>query len=298
MIEIIFLGTCSGIPTKYRSHPAIALVRNGEILLFDCGEGTQRQLTFANLSIMKISKIFITHFHADHFAGLMALPQSMLLLNRKKPLYIYGPEGIDEIGEVILKLAGYELDFEIRFIEANEGVVCKEKNYMIKAIEVNHSIPTLAYCYEENPKRKFLVEKAKAMGLKPGPWYKKLQMGEEVLYEGKLIKPDDVTKIVKGKKIVYSGDTTYCEKLIDFAKDADLLIHEATYASNMQKKAREVMHSTCIDAAKIAKKANAKKLILTHISARYKDASKLLEEAKKIFKNTEIAKDFMKIVLK
>ncbi len=298
MIEIIFLGTSSGIPTKYRGHPAIALVRNGEILIFDCGEGTQRQLVFAGLSIMKISKIFITHLHADHFAGLIALPQSMYLLGRRKPLYVYGPEGIEELGEIILKLAGYELDFEIKFITAEEGVICEERDYIIKAIKVNHSIPTLAYCYEEKPKRKFLVEKAKALGLKPGPWYKKLQMGQEIFYEGRLIKPDDVTKVVKGKKIVYSGDTAYCEKLIEFAKDADLLIHEATYASDMQERAREVMHSTCIDAAKIAKAANVKKLILTHISARYKDASKLLEEARKIFRNTEIAKDFMRIVLK
>ncbi|MEM5790644.1 MAG: ribonuclease Z [Candidatus Aenigmatarchaeota archaeon] len=301
MILITFLGTVSGIPSKERNHPSIAIEYFGEkkdTILFDCGEGTQLQLMKANISFMKINKIFITHWHADHFAGLIPLLQTMNLEKRKKELKIFGPEA-EKFVSNILKLGYFGCKFPVKAINTPlEGdvtsLIDESEEYEIYSIPVLHTIPSVAYCFKEKDRWKIDEKKLKELGLKRGYWLRKLKKDKEAIYKGRKINIEDVGKIKKGLKIVYSGDTKPCDNMIKISMDADLLIHDATFLEEQEGKA----HADVKQAAKIAKKANVKQLILTHISRRYTDAKKLEEEAKKIFENTKVAHDFMKVILK
>ena len=295
-MEITFLGTSSAVHSFKRNHPSIVLKAFGEVLMFDCGEGTQRQLIYAKISPMKISKIFITHFHGDHILGLPGLLQSMNFRGREKKLTIYGPQGLHMLKEAIFNLGYCKIEFPIEFIEIGSEIVEKTDDYVIKSQEVNHYVPCLAYSIEELKKPRFLREKAIELGVPVGPDFGKLHNGEEVEIDGKIIKPEQVLGPPrKGKKITYSGDTTPCEELIEMAKESTILIHEATYIEEDSDKAEENYHSTSSDAALIAKKSNAKRLILTHISTRYNDTDQLLKEALEIFENTEVAEDLKRI---
>ena len=295
-MEIIFLGTSSAVHSYTRNQPAIILKAFGEIILFDCGEGTQRQLIFAKISPMKISKIFISHYHGDHILGLPGLLQSMNFRGRETKLTIYGPKGLNALKNAILNLGYCKIDFPIEFIEiGTETIECCEE-YIIRSQHVNHQVPCLAYAVEELKKPRFLRQKAIELGVPVGPAFGKLHNGEEIEINGKIIKPEQVLGPArKGIKITYSGDTAPCEEMIDFAKDSTILIHESTYMNEDADKAEENFHSTSSDAARIAKKSNSKQLVLTHFSTRYATLDDLLKEAKKIFKNTKLAKDFMKI---
>ena len=295
-MEIIFLGTSSAVHSYTRNHPAIILKAFGQTMLFDCGEGTQRQLIFAKVSPMKISKIFISHYHGDHILGLPGLLQSMNFRGRDKELTIYGPEGIDEMKNAIFNLGYSKIEFPIEFVEIGSQTVEDCEEYIIKSQSVNHNVPSLAYSIEEIKKPRFLREKAIELGVPVGPDFGRLHNGEEVEIDGKIIKPEQVLGPPrKGSKITYSGDTTPCEEMIEFAKDSTVLIHESTYVSEDGDKAEENFHSTSADAARIAKQSNSKELILTHFSTRYTTTDVLLKEAKEIFENTKLAKDFMRI---
>ncbi|WP_405303825.1 ribonuclease Z [Methanobrevibacter sp.] len=295
-MEITFLGTSSAVHSFERNHPSIVLKAFGEVMMFDCGEGTQRQLIYAKISPMKISKIFITHFHGDHILGLPGLIQSMNFRGRDKKLTIYGPKGLNVLKEAIFSLGYCKIEFPIEFIEIGSEIVEKTEDYIIKSQEVNHFVPCLAYSIEELKKPRFLREKAIELGVPVGPDFGKLHKGQEVEVDGKIIKPEQVLGPPrKGRKITYSGDTTPCEEMIELAKDSTLLIHESTYVKEDSDKAEENYHSTSADAALIAKKSNSKKLILTHISTRYQNTDQLLNEALEIFENTEIAKDLKTI---
>lgn len=293
-LEITFLGTSSAVHSKERNHPSIALKAFGEIFLFDCGESTQRQLLFTNVSPMKISKIFITHYHGDHILGLPGLIQSMSLNGRESKLTIYGPKGLARVEDAIYSLGYCSIEYPVEFIEIDAGIVEETDEYIIQAERVKHNVPSLAYSIEEKKKPKFLREKAIELGVPEGPAFGRLHNGEEVTVDGKIIKPEQVLgEPRKGIKITYSGDTRPCDEMIDFAKDSTLLIHESTFINEEAKNAEEYGHSTSIDAATVAKKSNSKKLILTHISTRYgeKYTNMMLKEAKEIFENTEIAYD-------
>lgn len=295
-MEITFLGTSSAVHSFERNHPSIVLKAFGEVMMFDCGEGTQRQLIYAKISPMKISKIFITHFHGDHILGLPGLIQSMNFRGRDKKLTIYGPKGLNVLKEAIFSLGYCKIEFPIEFIEIGSEIVEKTEDYIIKSQEVNHFVPCLAYSIEELKKPRFLREKAIELGVPVGPDFGKLHKGQEVEVDGKIIKPEQVLGPPrKGRKITYSGDTTPCEEMIELAKDSTLLIHESTYVKEDSDKAEENYHSTSADAALIAKKSNSKKLILTHISTRYQNTDQLLNESLEIFENTEIAKDLKTI---
>lgn len=297
-MEITFLGTSSAVHSYERNHPSIVLKAFGEVMLFDCGEATQRQLIFAKVSPMKISKIFLSHYHGDHILGLPGLLQSMNFRGRDTKLTIYGPKGLNKLREAIFSLGYCKIDFPIEFIEIGSEIIEQNEDYIIKSQEVNHFVPCLAYCVEELKKPRFIREKAIELGVPVGPKFGKLHKGEEVEIDGRIIKPEQVLGPPrKGRKITYSGDTTYCEDLIEFAKDSTLLIHESTYIKEDEDKAEENFHSTSSDAAQIAKKSNSKRLILTHISTRYPNTDQMLKEALEIFENTEIAKDFKKIEL-
>ncbi|MGB9854056.1 MAG: ribonuclease Z [Candidatus Bathyarchaeales archaeon] len=298
-LEVVFLGTAGSIPTSKRSLPAVLIKRKGEQIMFDCGEGVQRQMITAKLGFHRKMKIFVTHMHGDHVLGLPGLIQTMALLDRNEKLEVYGPLGIRKFIESIRETVQFALTFPIEIHEVEEtGTLCEEEDYAVQAIWSNHVIPGLAYALVEKPRPgKFYPEKAKALGVPEGPLWGRLQRGKKVkLKNGKIVKPEDVMGPPRpGRKIVYTGDTRPFEGLTKFAANADLLIHDATLDDELAERAEEDGHSTPSQAAKTAKEAKVKKLVLTHISARYKDASKLLKQAKKIFKNTVVAEDFLKM---
>ena len=293
-MEVIFLGTSSAIPSNQRNHSAVALKAFGEVMLFDCGEGTQRQMTKIKLSPMKVNHIFISHLHGDHFLGLPGIIQSMAFRGRKDPLYIYGPKGIERTVEYIKNLGYYSLSFPINLYELEEGTVIEEEDYVIKCCPMLHSVFNLAYSVEEKKSPRFLIDKAINLGLKPGPDFGKLQKGISIKLGNNIIRPEQVLgEERKGRIIVYSGDTQPCEQMVKFAEKADVLIHDSTFDASREEKAYETGHSTCYQAAKVAKKANVHSLILTHISTRYRDTKVLKNGASSIFENVIVAEDLM-----
>lgn len=293
-LQLIFLGTGGSWPTIKRNVTSLAIKRGGEVILFDCGEGTQRQLQKSNISYMQIKKIFITHFHGDHFLGLPGIIQTMQLNDRKLSLNIYGPKGITELVRQILSLGYFKPTFQVSTYEVkNNEKICFE-DYDIKVLSVNHGVPTVAYAFIEHKRPgKFNKKKALQLGIPEGPLFSKLQKGNSIkLNNGATIKPEMILGPSRlGRKIIISGDTRYCEDLIDFSKDADVLIHEGTFDSNLTDIAYQYGHSTISDAAEIAKKANVKMLFITHISPRYIKNNNLIKEAQSIFKKSIIPKD-------
>jgi ribonuclease Z len=293
-MELIFLGTSSAIPSNQRNHSAVALKAFGEVMLFDCGEGTQRQMTKIKLSPMKVNHIFISHLHGDHFLGLAGMIQSMAFRGRKDPLHIYGPEGIEKTVKCIKNLGYYSLSFPIQLYELEEGIVIEEEEYIIKCCPTLHSVFNLAYSVEEKKSPRFLKDKAINLGVKPGPDFGKLQKGISVKVGDRIIRPEQVLgKKRHGLKIVYSGDTQPCAEMIKFSEKADVLIHDSTFDASRKEKAYETGHSTCYQAAEVAKQAKVHSLILTHISTRYGDASILKIGAAQIFENVTVAEDLM-----
>jgi ribonuclease Z len=299
-LQVIFLGTGGSIPTPKRGLSAIAVTRKEELLLFDCGEGTQRQMILAGVSFHRKTKIFVTHMHGDHILGLPGLLQTMSLLNREKKLEIYGPRGIKAFIEAISQTVQFTLTFPVQVSEIDPGLVCEEKDYEVYSIQSNHITPTIAYSLMEKPRPgRFHPKKAKMLGVPEGSLWSRLQGGSSVkLSNGRIVEPEMVLGSPRpGRKIVYTGDTRPSENLEMLAENADLLIHEATFDDELLERAVEDGHSTPSQAAKTAKKSGAKRLVLTHISARYKDASVLLKQARKFFSKTELAEDFLKIDL-
>lgn len=277
MIKITFLGTSGSIPSKERGMPAIS-IHAKELFLFDCGEGTQRQMMTYKVPYGSIKAIFLTHPHLDHFLGIYGLMKTyeLNLPHRKMP--VFAPEGITINNKnVILN-------------RINEGILYENKEFEIHAFKVKHTDNSYGFILKEKDKLKFYKKKAHSLGLK-GKMFSEIQEKGFVKVGRKRIKLKEVTWVKKGKKVVYTGDTQPCKGVIKAAKGADLLIHEATLLSDKKQEAEEWKHSSPKDAATIAKKAGVKKLILVHISPRYKDSNELLKEARKIFKNTIIAKD-------
>ncbi len=300
MIELTFLGTVSGIPDKKRGHSAIALEYSSETkdyLLFDCGEGTQLRLMMSGVSFMRISKIFITHWHADHFAGLLPLLATMNLEKRTEELKIYGPEAEKFVSD-ILELGYFGTRFPVTAInvpfEGDEITkVDDAEEYEILSVPTLHTVPSVAYCFREKDRWAIDLEKLKAQGLRRGAWLKRLKKNRKAEFMGKEVKIEDVADSKPGLKVVYTGDTMPCDNVVNLSKDADLLIHDATFLEPDETKAR--FHATVGDAAEIARRANVKQLILTHFSRRYTDTKELESEAKTVFENTQAAYDFMKV---
>jgi len=300
-LKIIFLGTGGSWPTVYRNVSSIAIKRGKEVIIFDCGEGTQRQLQKSKISYMQISKIFITHFHGDHFLGIPGLIQTMQLNDRKEPLYIYGPKGIIKLVDDLLSLGYFKPNYKIEAFEVDENDKIDFEGYSIIPFKVKHGVPSLGYSLIENIRPgKFDKEKALSLGIPEGPLFSKIQKGKTItLDNGKKITSNMILgPSRKGRKIVISGDTAPIEKMIVYAKDADVLIHEATFSSEFIDIAADYGHTTANQAAEIAKSAKVKKLYLTHISPRHLDYKRLLNEAQNIFKKSFIPKDFEEIEVK
>lgn len=280
-----------------RNPSAILLNYNGEKILFDCGEGTQRQMMVAKTGFKRLNNIFITHLHTDHFAGLFGLLETMSLNDRKDGITIHTPN--PEFLSTIFRMFGYhhfEYPIEVKGVE--DGDVFEFSNFKIHAFKTDHIVESYGYAFIENPRPgKFNRKKAEELGIPPGPLYSKLHRGEAIELNGRIINPEMVVgKPRPGRKIIYTGDTrpVYDSDRLNILKDADLIIHDASFTSDLSEWAIETKHSTAREAGEVAKMLNAKKLILTHISARYsKDPSPLLDEAKDVFENTEVAEDFM-----
>lgn len=277
------------------------LRRQGEQLMFDCGEGVQRQMVKAKAGFHRKMKIFVSHMHGDHVLGLPGLLQTMALLGREKKLEVYGPVGIGQFLECVRESLQFGLTFPVEIREVQgDGVVCEEEDYTVEAVRSNHVVNGWSYAFVEKPRAgKFYPEKAMALGVPEGELWSKLQHGDCVeLEDGRVVRPEAVVgSLRKGRKIVYSGDTRPFDGFVEFAADADVVIHEATFDDALAEKAELDGHSTPSQAALQAKKAKAKKLVLTHISARYADAGLLLEQAQKVFENVVVAEDFLVLEL-
>jgi len=297
-MRVTFLGTSAGVPTINRGLPAVAVRRKGELLLFDCGEGTQRQMLAAKVGFCRKTKIFISHMHGDHVFGLLGLFQTMALLGRKKPLEVYGPRGIKEFIEASVSIARLGNAYPIDVQEVDQGLVCQNKEFKVYAVQGNHTVQSFAYALveEERPGR-FFLERANTLGVPRGILWSRLQHGETVkLTDGRVVSPREVMGSPRaGRKIVYSGDTGPSKAIEELAMGADLLIHECTFDDEMLEWAVEERHSTASQAAEVAKKAGVRRLILTHVSARYSDPSILVEQAGKMFPDVLVAEDLMEI---
>lgn len=311
-MKVIFLGTSSGTPTLKRNVSSIALVfiNKNKLWLCDCGESTQQQIQKTFLKLYKLEKIFITHLHGDHLFGLPGLLASRGLIGGKNQnrVQIFGPEGLDiylkEIQNITKTYIPYEVEIKILPPNLSTGIIWEDEEYMVQYTELNHNIKTYAYSVEEKKdKSHFLIGKAQRLNIPYGPIYRTLKEGKTIeLSNGRIFQGKNfLSKVRKGRKIVFSGDTTYCENLVHLSKGADLLIHEATFSQLEEDIAKRYFHSTTIIAAKVAKKAQVKQLILTHISPRYSSnnnksaisESELLAEAQNIFPETKLAEDFM-----
>lgn len=296
-LKITFLGTSGTIPSVERNPSSILLNYNGERILFDCGEGTQRQMMRAKTGFKRLNNIFITHLHTDHFIGLFGLLETMSLNDRKERLNVYTPN--PTFLSTMFRLFGYHnFEFPIEVHGVEDGKLFDFGNFSVMAFKTKHIIESYGYAFIEKPRPgKFNRERAEKLGIPPGPLYSKLVRGESVEVGGRVIKPEEVVGEPRpGRKIVYTGDTRPIDKIAEIAKNADILIHDASFTHDLLDWAKETKHSTAREAAEIALKARVKKLVLMHISARYsKDSSPLLEEAREIFPNTVVAEDFLEI---
>ncbi len=299
--SIRFLGTSAARPTIERGVSAVAVVREGETLLFDCGEGTQRQMMRYGVSF-GLDDIFFTHTHSDHVLGLTGLLRTMALQGRTEPLRLWGPRGSGKLLRQCIGLGGDRLTFGVTVTEIEAGAELTRKEYKLVTFAVDHGgSRALGYVVAEFDRLgRFNPELARAMAIPEGPLWGRLHKGETVtLPDGRTISPADfVGAARRGRRIVLTGDTRPCESTVAAAWDADLLVHEATFADDEAERARETGHSTATEAARVAHAAGARRLVLTHLSARYsRDWSLLETEARAVFPNTLVARDGLEIEL-
>ncbi len=312
-MNITFLGTSSGVPTLTRNVSALALKlsQSAEVFLFDCGEGTQHQLMRSNIKSSQIKKIFITHMHGDHIYGLPGLLATLGLSGNSKGIEIYGPSELRDFINSALKSSFCKLSFPLHFVEVENYASDNKSLFENEKIKVNcallkHKIPAYGYRVSEKDKPGiFDIKKAESLNIEPGPIYSELQQGKKItLNDGRSFDGKDFCGPPrKGESFVYCTDTVFSESAVSLSKNADLLVHESTFSEEDESMAYEKLHSTTIMAAKTALLSNTKKLIITHLSPRYtsKNSIKpgdLLKEAKKIFPNTHLAKDFLTAEIK
>lgn len=300
-MQLHFLGTGAGMPSKDRNTTAIALKlleERGSIWLFDCGEATQHQILHTSIKPRKIDKIFITHLHGDHIFGLPGFLSSRSFQGGEDELTIYGPAGIQPWVEQTLNLSKTHVTYPIQFVEVTEGIVYEDNEFTVIARPLQHVIECYGYRIEQKPLAgELMIEKALALGVPKGPMLGQLKSGNDVqLADGTIVKSEAVTAPPKkGFTVTILGDTKFCKNAKHLSMEADVVVHEATFDHATIHLAAQYGHSTNTEAAEIAKSAGAKNLILTHISARFlaKDLIRFLNEAKEIFTNTYIAHDHL-----
>jgi ribonuclease Z len=292
-LDIVFLGTAGSMPTARRAPSATLVRRGGEKLLFDCGEGTQRQLLRSDVGLVELHEIFLTHFHADHFLGLPGMLKSFALRGREMPLTLYGPRGLDELLRSLARIFG-RLSYEVDVIELAEGAVLPRDGYDLRTFAVRHGREALGYSLIEDARPgRFDVSAADALGIPFGPERGALQAGEPVtLPDGRVVTPEQVLGESRpGRKLVVTGDTAPSDGVVEAAVGADLLVHEATFCEEEAERAQETEHSTALEAARVARDAGVTLLALTHLSSRY-GAGEVEREARTVFPATVVPRDF------
>jgi ribonuclease Z len=298
MLTLTFLGTGAATPTVDRNVAGLALQREGETILFDCGEGSQRQMMRYGVGF-SFAEIFFTHYHADHLLGVTGLLRTMGLMDRTAPVTLYGPRGAHRVlgAAVSLGIERNKFPVEIREIRAGDRLV--REDYDIVVFETEHRADTVGYALAEHTRLgRFHPDRARELGIPEGPLWGRLHKGETIILEdGRTIRPEDlVGSPRRGRTVVYSGDTRPHLALVEASRGADLLVHEATFGGDELERARETGHSTAAEAARVALEAGVRRLVLTHISPRYsRDAPELLAEARAIFPETIIARDGMAV---
>ncbi|MDX8046057.1 ribonuclease Z [Gracilibacillus sp. S3-1-1] len=299
-MQVHFLGTGAGLPSKKRNVTSIILdllQERNELWMFDCGEATQHQILHTSIKPRKIDKIFITHLHGDHIFGLPGLLSSRSFQGGENPVTIYGPKGIKQFIETTLSVSQSKLSYPINVEEIDEGIIFQDEQFSVSAKKLEHGIESFGFRIDEQDSPgPLLVEKLKEEGIAPGPIYQQFKTNDTVeLPDGRtVLSKDFIGEAKKGKSIAIFGDTRYIEEHITFCHQVNLLVHEATFNQEQAELAHDYFHSTTTQAATIAKRANVKQLILTHISSRFQleEVDQLLLEAKEVFPNTQIAIDF------
>lgn len=299
-MQIQFLGTGAGMPSKARNTSSIALKlldEIGVVWLFDCGEATQHQILHTNLKPRKIEKIFITHLHGDHIFGLPGFLSSRSFLGGDEPLTIFGPSGLEQFIRQALSISGTHITYELVFQEIHEGIIFEDDQFIVKCQKLKHVVPCYGYRIEQKDlPGKLDIDEARRQGVPFGPLLGKLKSGEDVVLEdGQVVKSASLlSEPQKGWVVAVLGDTKFCQASIELSENADIVIHEATFDRGTEKLAAQYGHSTNVEAATVAKQANAKYLLMNHISARFmkKDIILLEEDAKSIFENSTIVSDF------
>ncbi len=294
ILKTIFLGTSAATPKPKGALPAIYLEHEGLGILMDVGEGTQFQLMKAKIGFSKIKVIVVSHMHGDHVLGLPGLIQTMAMASRREELTIIGPKDLKDFLVESFRLTKFWPPFDILFYPSPTSF--KIRNVEISTFPVRHTIEAYGTKVVVRFKKKILVEKLEREGL-PKTFWGRLQKGESVVWNGKYFEPEEYTWEPEPLKVVYSGDTAPCERLVKEAEGADLLIHEATFTSDMEEEAHERGHSTARDSAIIASKANVKALVMTHFSNRYESLHKHLEEARRVFPYSFVAEDLAKFLV-
>ncbi|MBU5265337.1 ribonuclease Z [Virgibacillus proomii] len=304
-MELIFLGTGAGVPSKERNVSALALSllqEQNSIWLFDCGEGTQHQILHSSIKPRKVNKIFITHMHGDHIYGLPGFLSSRSFQGGTTPLTIYGPKELKQFVETNLQLSETHLTYPISIVEVADKMVLKLDRFTVYVELLDHGVPSFGYRIVEKDKPgELLVDKLKSLGIKPGPIYQQIKENETVTIPSKgiIYRKDVVGPPKQGKIITIIGDTRYSPRFVSLAKNADVLVHEATFRHDKETLAHQYFHSTTLQAARLALESNCKQLILTHISSRYQqeENDQLLQEATAIFPKTKLAYDFSKFTI-
>ncbi|MGA8664017.1 MAG: ribonuclease Z [Thermoplasmata archaeon] len=293
-MRVTFLGTAGSWPTKERSASAIALDTERELILLDCGEGTQRQFFQSSASFMRVRRVFLTHFHGDHFLGLPGLIQSMGLNNRTEPLDVYGPPDAQEMVTRALGMGYYTPRFPVAIHPLQPGESVELDGYTVRTARAVHPVPTIAYRIEEGPKRgRFDGVLARSLGIQ-GRGFARLEAGEAVRVDDHVVRPEDVMGPPRpGRSVVYSGDTAPSDDVRRLADRATLLIHEATAAREIEEEANQWGHSSARQAAELARAAGVGTLYLTHFSSRYKELEPLESEARIVFPGSNAARDLL-----
>ena len=293
----MFLGTAGATPTVDRGSPATLLVRGGERILVDCGEGTQRQL-MRSAGLARIGMVLLTHLHGDHYLGLPGLLKTYSLLGREEPLLLFGPSGLYELLRDAERLIG-KPRFPFLVEEVGEGTVLENEDYWLKTVSTEHGLPGLAWCVHEKPRPGlFHPERAVELGVIPGPDFGRLQRGEMVTTEeGRQVLPEEVMESEReGRKVVLTGDTRPCPAVVELAARASVLVHDCTFGSSESERALETGHSTAREAAEVARAAGVAALVLTHISSRH-TAWELRDEAREVFPGALLPRDFDSLVV-
>jgi ribonuclease Z len=292
-LDLVFLGTSGSMPTAQRAPAGILLRRGGERLLFDCAEGTQRQLLRSNVGLIELREVFLTHYHADHYLGLPGMLKTFALRGREVPITIYGPPGLRDLFGALRRIFG-RLTYTVELKELRPGDELIREDYRLEAFAVAHGVSAVGYALVEDARPgRFDVQAADALGVPSGPERGALQRGESVtLADGTTITPDKVLGPARpGRKVVISGDGGPSESVIEAARNADVLVHEATFCEDERERARETQHSTALEAAGVARAAEVQLLALTHLSNRY-FGGEVAREARTIFPNTVVPRDF------